>query len=202
MELFDKETLLNLLPSDGEAIYFGKVFTIKESQYNLDKLLKNIAWKNDEVTIFGKKITTNRKVAWYGENNIQYTYSHSTKKALPWTSELTELKIMADKFCNSNFNSCLLNLYHNGEEGMGWHSDDEKSIEKNSPIASFSFGAERKFSFKHRQTKETLSLLLENGSFLEMKGPTQQYWLHSLPKSKKILEPGINLTFRVMGKSN
>ena len=194
MELFDKEILVNLLPSDGEAIYFGKVFTFKESQQYLDKLLNNIEWRHDEVTIFGKKIITKRKVAWYGENNIEYTYSHSTKKTLPWIKELTELKHMADDFCQTNFNSCLLNLYHNGEEGMGWHSDDEKSIEKNSPIASFSFGAVRKFSFKHKLSKETRSLLLENGSFLEMKGTTQQNWLHSLPKTKKILEPSVMST--------
>lgn len=202
MGIFKNEKVINILPSDGEAFYFGKIFNEKETQYYLDKLLKNIAWKNDEVTIFGKKIKTKRKVAWYGENNIEYTYSYSTKMALPWTKELIELKKLADEYCQTNFNSCLLNLYHNGEEGMGWHSDDEKSIKENSPIASFSFGTERNFSFKHKQTKETVSLLLENGSFLVMKGLTQQYWLHGLPKSKKISEPRINLTFRIMVESN
>jgi alkylated DNA repair dioxygenase AlkB len=198
LELFDKKTLVNILLVEGKAISYGKIFTDKEAQHYLDKLLMNIEWRHDEVTIFGKKIITKRKVAWYGKNNIEYTYSHLTRRAFPWTKELRELKLMADKFCKSNFNSCLLNLYNNGEEGMGWHSDDEKSIEKNSPIASFSFGAERKFLFKHIQTKQTLSLLLENGSFLEMKGPIQQYWQHSLPKAKKILTPRINLTFRMM----
>jgi alkylated DNA repair dioxygenase AlkB len=96
------------------------------------------------------------------------------------------------------YNSCLLNLYHNGDEGMAWHSDDEKTLGENSAIASFSFGAERKFSFKHKQTKETVSMMLEHGSLLVMKGTTQTHWLHCLPKSKRITTPRVNLTFRTM----
>ncbi|MGC1927444.1 MAG: alpha-ketoglutarate-dependent dioxygenase AlkB [Candidatus Nitrosopolaris sp.] len=105
---------------------------------------------------------------------------------------------MVEKLTETKFNSCLLNLYHNGSEGIAWHSDDEKSLEKNSTIASLSLGAERKFSFKHKQTKQTISLVLEHGSLLIMEDATQTYWLHSLPKSKKITGPRINLTFRTM----
>ena len=90
-----------------------------------------------------------------------------------------------EELVGTKFNSCLLNLYHNGNEGMGWHSDDEKSLGKNNTIASLSFGAERKFSFKHKQTKQTVSLVLEHGSLLIMKGATQSNWLYSLPKSEK-----------------
>jgi alkylated DNA repair dioxygenase AlkB len=93
--------------------------------------------------------------------------------------------------------SNLLNK-HNGNEGMGWHSDDEKSMGKNNTIASLSFGAERKFSFKHKQTKQIVSLVLEHGSLLIMKNATQTNWLHSLPKSKNITQPRINLTFRTI----
>jgi alkylated DNA repair dioxygenase AlkB len=103
-----------------------------------------------------------------------------------------------EEYAEIKFNSCLLNLYHDGNEGMGWHSDDEKSIEKNSTIASLSFGAERKFSFKHKQTKQTISLVLEHGSLLMMKDATQTNWLHSLPKSEKVIGSRINLTFRKM----
>ena len=128
-----------------------------------------------------------------------YTYSNTTKQALVWTKELLDLKEIVEKLTETKkFNSCLLNLYQNGSEGIGWHSDDEKSIEKNSTIASLSFGAERKFSFKHKQTKLTISLVLEHGSLLIMKDATQTNWLHSLPKSEKITEPRINLTFRTM----
>ena len=127
-----------------------------------------------------------------------YIYSNTEKKALPWTSELTKLKHVAENLSNTKFNSCLLNLYHDGNEGMGWHSDDEKSIEEHSTISSVSFGADRKFSFKHKQSKEIISILLEHGSLLLMKGQTQKNWLHSLPKSKNITLPRINLTFRRM----
>jgi alkylated DNA repair dioxygenase AlkB len=130
-----------------------------------------------------------------------YTYSNSTKQALPWTNELSYLKQIVEKYAGIKFNSCLLNLYHNGNEGMGWHSDDEGSLGKNNTIASLSFGAERKFSFKHKRTKQIVSLVLEHGSLLVMKGTTQSNWLHSLPKSKNRTQPRINLTFRTISKS-
>ena len=112
------------------------------------------------------------------------------------------VKQIVEKYAETKFNSCLLNLYHNGNEGMGWHSDDEKPLGKNNTIASLSFGAERKFSFKHKQTKQTVSLVLEHGSLLIMKDSTQSNWLHSLPKSKNITQPRINLTFRTMHESS
>jgi alkylated DNA repair dioxygenase AlkB len=118
-----------------------------------------------------------------------YTYSNSTKRAIAWTKELYDPKQKIEKRAATKFNSCLLNLYHSGNEGMGWHSDDEKSLGKNNTIASLSFGAERKFSFKHKRTKQTVSLVLEHGSLLVMKGATQSNWLHSLPKSKNITQP-------------
>jgi alkylated DNA repair dioxygenase AlkB len=198
MKLFKNEILTNILPAGGIVTYYGKAITQKDSQYYLDKLLNNIEWKNDEAIIFGRHIVTKRKVAWYGNNDFEYTYSNRTKYALPWTKELSELKKITEELCGTKFNSCLLNLYHNGEEGMAWHSDDEKTLVKDSSIASFSFGAERKFLLKHKQTKQTISLLLENGSLLEMKGATQKYWLHSLPKTKRVTQPRVNLTFRVM----
>jgi alkylated DNA repair dioxygenase AlkB len=127
-----------------------------------------------------------------------YIYSNTIKQALPWTRELVNLKQIVENLSNTKFNSCLLNLYHDGNQGMGWHSDDEKSIEDNSTIASVSLGAERKFSFKHKQSNKTISVLLEHGSLLLMKDATQKIWLHSLPKSNKITLPRINLTFRRM----
>jgi alkylated DNA repair dioxygenase AlkB len=159
-------------------------------------LSNNILWENDKAIIFGKSIVTKRKVAWYGDTEYLYTYSNSTKQALSWTKELLGLKQMIENVSGSNYNSCLLNLYHNGNEGIAWHSDDEESLGKNNNIASLSLGAERKFLFKHKLTKQTVSILLEHGSLLVMKGSTQTNWLHSLPKSKKISQPRINLTFR------
>ncbi len=190
--------LTNLLDMEGVANYYGKILTFNEAKGYFLSLLQNTPWKNDEVVVFGKHIVTKRKTAWYGDSNYVYIYSNTIKEALPWTRELMNLKQIVENLSNTKFNSCLLNLYHDGNEGMGWHSDDEKSIEENSTIASVSFGAERKFSFKHKQSKKIISVLLEHGSLLLMKEATQKNWLHSLPKSKKISLPRINLTFRRM----
>jgi len=198
MDLFNNEieSLTNLLPKDGIVVYYKNLLTKNEANQYFDCLLNTIEWKNDQAFIYGKLIITKRKVAWYGDADFEYTYSKTTKRALPWTTELIELKKIAEELTGEKFNSCLLNLYHNGDEGMTWHSDAEKVLKKNGAIASLSLGAERKFSFKHKETKETLSLILENGSLLMMKGSTQTYWLHRLPPTKLISTPRINLTFR------
>jgi len=198
MTLFNDEPVKNLLPYDGTAEYFGKVLSPKEAAFYFEKLLSNIVWKNDEAVIFGKHLITKRKVAWYGDKPFDYTYSNTTKHALVWTEELAALKKITEAKTGCTFNSCLLNLYHSGDEGMAWHSDDEKALGRNSAIASLSVGAERKFSFRHKRTKETISLLLETGSLLVMKDATQTNWLHALPKTKKVQQPRINLTFRTI----
>ncbi len=200
MELFKKETdrNRNLLPYDGTVFYFGKLFTTAQAGLYLENLLKTVAWQNDEVVLFGKRIVVKRKVAWYGDKPFPYTYSNVTKHALAWTSELEVLKDFIERETGEHFNSCLLNLYHNGNEGMSWHSDGETDLKKNGAIASLSFGAERKFSFKHKKTGEKIELILENGSLLIMKDTTQTYWLHRLPTSRRVTLPRINLTFRTI----
>jgi alkylated DNA repair dioxygenase AlkB len=197
MDLSNEDGISNLLHKDGSVNYYRSVLTHYEAKRYFDLLLQNIVWKNDEAVIFGKHIITKRKVAWYGDSNYLYTYSNTTKHALPWTEELSDLRQTVEQIAGTKFNSCLLNLYHNGDAGIAWHSDDEKSLKQNSTIASLSLGTERKFSFKHKLTKQTISLVLEDGSLLIMKDATQTNWLHSLPKSKKIIGPRINLTFRV-----
>lgn len=186
----------NFLPFDGIVNYYGKIFDMNLSDIFFDSLLKNIEWKNDEAIIYGKHIITKRKVAWYGDDAFEYKYSNITKTALLWTAELLQIKQTVEEHTKETFNSCLLNLYHNGDEGMAWHSDGEKDLKKDGAIASVSFGAERKFSFKHKGTKQTVSLLLEHGSLLLMAGTTQSHWLHRLPPTKRIFNPRINLTFR------
>jgi alkylated DNA repair dioxygenase AlkB len=198
MSLFNGDRLSNRLPKDGMVNYYGKVLASKEADQYFDLLMQNILWENDEVIIFGKHIITKRKTAWYGDSDYSYTYSNTTKQALAWTKELSQLKQIVEEVAETKFNSCLLNLYHNGNEGMGWHSDDEKSLGKNNTIASLSFGAERNFSFKQKHTEQIVSLVLEHGSLLIMKDTTQTNWLHSLPKSKSVTRPRINLTFRTI----
>ena len=201
MNLFEFDQNLNILPYDGEVYYFGSVLQHPEPDFYLDRLLNTIAWKNDEVIIYGKHIVTARKAAWYGDKPYSYTYSNTTKQALAWTPELLELKALVEKQSQSSFNSCLLNLYHSGAEGMAWHSDDEAALGRNPVIASLSLGAERKFSFKHKSSKQNVSLVLDHGSLLLMKGATQSHWMHSLPKTVKVSEPRVNLTFRTILES-
>lgn len=200
MDLFNQtiDKAKNWLPKDGMVNYYGQLFNQKQADFYLNRLLETIEWRNDEAIIFGKKIITKRKVAWYGEKPFEYTYSNTTKHALPWTKELLELKNILEKETGETFNSCLLNLYHNGDEGMAWHSDAEKDLKKDGAIGSLSFGAERKFGFKHKQTGEKVELILEHGSLLVMKGTTQTHWLHRLPPTKKVTRPRVNLTFRTI----
>lgn len=202
MELFEHITdkTKNWLPKDGTVNYYGKLFSCKEADSYLEKLLGTIEWQNDEALIFGRKIITKRKVAWYGEKSFEYTYSNITKHALPWTKELLELKTVIEKETGETFNSCLLNLYHTGDEGMAWHSDGEADLKKNGAIASLTLGAERKFAFRHKQTKEKVELVLEHGSLLVMKDTTQDNWLHRLPPTRRITAPRVNLTFRTIDR--
>lgn len=198
INLFDSEENPNLLPYDGEAHYFGKIMDNQKAHQYFEALMNTIEWKNDEAVIFGRLIVTKRMVAWYGDSTFEYTYSNNTKIALPWTKELLELKNLVQSKTGESFNSCLLNLYHSGSEGMAWHSDGEKDLKKDGAIASLSFGAIRKFSFKHKASKQSLSVNLEHGSLLVMSGKTQTNWLHRLPLSKHVKTPRINLTFRTI----
>lgn len=200
MELFEREvdSTANLLPKDGTVNYYGKIFSPKEAYYYYQLLLSEIEWRNDEAIIFGKKILTKRKVAWYGDIPFEYTYSNATKTALLWTENLLILKKIAEQTTGETYNSCLLNLYHSGDEGMAWHSDAEKDLKKHGAIGSMSFGAERKFAFKHKKTQEKVELILEHGRLLVMKDETQDFWLHRLPPTKKIFKERVNLTFRTI----
>lgn len=197
MKLFDTiDPTMNLLPYDGIVNYYGIVIPEPTKYYDL--LLQEIDWKNDQAMIFGKLITTKRKVAWYGDFPFEYSYSGIQKIASPWNSTLKELKQHIEHLSGEKYNSCLLNLYHDGNEGMAWHSDGERDLKKHGAIASVTFGAERKFSFKHKVSKQKIDIELENGSLLIMKGETQDNWLHRLPPTTKIKSPRINLTFRTI----
>ncbi len=200
MTLFENasDASQNLLPRDGSVYYYGRMMATDAADNYLQLLLQDIEWKNDEAIIFGKHLVTKRKVAWYGDEAFEYRYSKITKTALPFTPELQRLKHLIEDLTGETFNSCLLNLYHSGDEGMGWHSDAEKDLKKNGAIASVSFGAERKFSFKHKVDAQTVSVELQHGSLLLMKDETQTHWLHRLPPTKRIRQPRVNLTFRTI----
>jgi alkylated DNA repair dioxygenase AlkB len=198
MDLFASDPNANLLPCDGLVNYHGPFLSSMAADHYFKSLLNEVPWQHDEAIIFGKHIVTARKVAWYGDADFAYAYSGITRHALPWNVELSQLKAMVEERCGTPFNSCLLNLYANGNEGMAWHSDDERTLARSSAIASVSFGAERRFCFKHKRLAHTAEVVLEHGSLLVMKGETQTHWLHSIPKAKRITEPRINLTFRTI----
>lgn len=199
MDLFSHlEEPINLLSEDGMVNYYGTLLPRAKADKYLSYLLNDVVWKNDEVVLFGKRIVTKRKVAWYADKPVEYTYSNTTKSALPWSKELLALKALVEKTSGDTFNACLLNLYHDGSEGMGWHSDAEKELKKNGAIASLSFGAERKFVLKHKRSKQKVSVFLQQASLLVMKNETQANWAHSLPTTKKVDQPRVNLTFRTI----
>ncbi|MFN8394971.1 MAG: alpha-ketoglutarate-dependent dioxygenase AlkB [Bacteroidia bacterium] len=200
MDLFTPATdpRVNLLPLDGEAYYHGPIFTLSEANALMNDLLHTTHWQHDELTIMGRRIVTQRETAWYGDVPFSYTYSHATKVALPWTESLRRIRDRVQDVSGHPYNACLLNLYHDGSEGMGWHSDDEPEIVRDSAIASVSLGAERAFDLKHKQSGEKVRVMLAHGSLLVMAGVCQQYWVHALPKALRVKGARVNLTFRQM----
>lgn len=197
MDLFAADPTHNLLPYDGQVYDFGQVIDVPEWWYQ--QLLAELPWQHDVVTLFGKTHITNRQIVWMSDKD--YRYSGQLKTAVPWTEQLWKLKqqvevMLAKQGLGTEFNACLLNYYPSGEDGMGYHADNEKELGQQTIIASVSLGATRKFVFKHRHTKDKVELPLTSGQLIVMAGDTQQYWLHSLPKTKKVKEGRINLTFR------
>jgi len=199
-ELFEPQARTNLLPCDGIVQDYGLILTSHQSEQYLQYCLTHLAWQHDEVLLYGKRYKTARKVAWYGDENYHYHYSGTFKQAHVWTPGLFRLKQQIETLVGHSFNSCLANLYENGDQAVGWHSDDEPVLVSKAGfetvIASLSFGATRKFSFKHKTSQEKVDLLLQHGQLIVMRGQTQQYWKHTLRKSVKVIEPRVNLTFR------
>ena len=190
------ESTPNILPKDGRAHYFPGIYSETSANQLISQLQTSLQWQPDQLLMFGKLVTMRRKVAWVGDPNCSYTYSGVKKTPQHWTPELLLIKSQLEAIAQAEFNSCLLNLYHDGEDGMGWHSDDERELDPHSPIASLSLGAQRKFALRHKKDKETVALFLENGSVLIMHAPTQAHWQHALLKTKTVSEVRINLTFR------
>ena len=188
----------NLLPYDGELYYIPNFLVKIEANDKFMQLDKEIAWTNEVVMLFGKQIQLSRKVAFYGNEGLTYTYSGRIKNAYNWSSVLEHIKSLITAHSGETFNACLLNYYHDGTEGMGWHSDNERELVEQAAIASLSLGDSRDFVLKHKTTKQNVRVHLENGSLLIMKGSIQEHWLHALPKTKKSKNPRINLTFRLM----
>ena len=185
-----------VLENDGLVEYYSGFLSHSESEYYFNCLASEINWQHDQLLMFGKHITTKRKVAWYADQHYEYIYSNTKKIAKNWTSNLKKIKDELEHYTEETFNSCLLNYYQDGSEGMGWHSDNEIVMKKNASIASISLGASREFMFRHKKSHEQHTVELGNGSLLLMKSTTQDNWKHQLPTRKRVIKPRINLTFR------
>ncbi|WP_317173912.1 alpha-ketoglutarate-dependent dioxygenase AlkB family protein [Pontibacter aquaedesilientis] len=178
----------------AEVYYAQQFFTKEESDLYLQRLAEQVAWQQEEIKMFGKQLPLPRLTAWYGDKG--YTYSGLYNAPQPWLPVLQELKERVEAASGDKYNSVLLNYYRHGQDSMGWHSDDEKSLGPG--IASVSFGGERGFAFRHRERKDIppVKLTLQHGSLLLMQGNTQRHWQHQLPKTSRPIAPRINLTFR------
>lgn len=189
---------LDIKIPDGKVTFYEGFFSLEESHRLMKSLIKTIDWTQDEVVVYGKRHKIPRLNAWYGDEGKVMKYSGLSLEPKAWTAELLEIKYKLEEATGEKFNSCLLNYYRDGKDGMGWHQDNEKELGLNPIIASVTFGETRPFQLKHISNKELkkVDIPLSNGSLLLMAGETQHYWKHQIPKTTKTLESRINLTFR------
>jgi len=196
--LFNNQPTNLNLPNSSISYYPNFLNTLEAIKY-YNYFKENIPWQQDTIKLFGKEYLQPRLTALYGNNEKPYSYSSVTMQPLTFSPELLKIKIALEKIALCNFTSCLLNYYRDGSDSNGWHADNEKELGKNPIIASLSLGAERYFHLKHNKFKdERKKILLTNGSLLLMQGETQHFWKHQIPKTKKLIAPRINLTFRII----
>jgi alkylated DNA repair dioxygenase AlkB len=191
------KNLQNLLPSDGEVYYLPDFFNSNDSKFRLNELKSTIEWRHEPIKMFGKLVYQPRLTALYGDPNVPYSYSGISMNALPFTRILEDIKKKVEAETSCQFTHVLLNYYRNGQDSMGWHRDNEKSLGHHPVIASLSFGASRVFQLRNYLNKQQkINILLEEGSLLIMSGKSQNSWEHQLPKTNKVFLERINLTFR------
>ncbi len=184
------------MPFDGSAVMYHGFIDSNCADAAFRRLIVDTPWEQRDIAVFGKMHREPRLSAWHSEPHISYTYSGVLRTPQPWTPLLTELRDKCADISGATFNSVLVNLYRNGSDGVGWHADNEASNGRQPTIASLSFGASRRFDFRHRESKTTIKVQLHPGSLLIMSGLSQHCWVHQLPRTKRVTEPRINLTFR------
>ncbi len=187
---------MNITAVNAQLSYFPDFIRLSESYRLFEQIQHEIAWRQEEIILYGKKVTIPRLQAWYGDTNSHYSYSNLTMQPVPWLPVLQDLKKKVEQCLAQDFNAMLANLYRNQSDSVAWHSDDEKELSIQPVIASLSFGEERNFLLKHKVSGEKLTIPLKSGSLFVMAGETQQYWQHCLPRTKKEKRARINLTFR------
>ncbi|MCC5638465.1 alpha-ketoglutarate-dependent dioxygenase AlkB [Nostoc sp. CHAB 5844] len=198
-EVTDESMAERLSIPDAEVTFYRNFFNKQESDEFFRLLQDEIKWRQDSMYVYGKEVNLPRKTAWYGDKEHSYTFSGIHLEPEPWTPTLLQVKERVEKVARAKFNSVLLNLYRDGNDGISWHTDAEKELGKNPVIASVSFGGARRFMFRHKHNKDLKAEVeLTHGSFLLMAGTTQHFWQHQIPKTSKKVEPRINLTFRII----
>lgn len=196
--LFNSDKIELDLP-DSDIIYYPNFFPLKEADILFNELLFNTPWQQDQIKVFGKIFSQPRLTALYGNQGKPYSYSNIVMQPHNWTIPLQKLKSLVESACEIEFTSVLLNYYRDGMDSNGWHADNEKELGQNPVIASLSLGAERVFQLKHNTLpNQKAKINLEHGSLLVMKGVTQHFWKHQIPKTTKPIGPRINLTFRII----
>ena len=184
---------------DADVRLWPAAFTPDEASLYFEELIAGIDWRQEEVLIFGQRRPVPRLVAWHGDPGASYTYSGTTHDPLPWNQPLEQIRSRLVELTGNSFNSVLLNLYRDGRDGMGWHADDEPELGRDPVIASVSFGAPRRFCFRHRRDRTLkLDVTLTHGSLLLMSGATQHHWVHAVPKTALPAGRRLNLTFRTV----
>jgi alkylated DNA repair dioxygenase AlkB len=189
-------TPIQLDMPNADLKYFPHFIPVQEASAIMRSLQGSLEWRQEQITLYGKTFDVPRLQAWYGDEQAGYQYSNLTMRPLPWNPILLELKQKCENASNSHFNSVLANFYRHGQDGMGRHADNEPELGQQPVIASVSFGAVRNLDFYHNQNRNKVRVPLADGSLLLMGGATQKCWQHGIAKSKKILGPRINLTFR------
>lgn len=184
MQLFPPSEYMDLNLQDATFRYFPNFFSAEEADNYFKTILLHTQWQQDVITVYGKTHKQPRLTAFYANNDRTLNYANITMYPHKFTKELLVIKHKVEDAIKASFTSCLLNLYRDGQDSNGWHSDDEKELGMNPVIASVSFGAERQFQLKHKTDKELKhKLLLRHGSLLLMKDETQHYWKHQIPKT-------------------
>ncbi|AOR27445.1 alpha-ketoglutarate-dependent dioxygenase AlkB [Formosa sp. Hel1_33_131] len=199
MSLFDSSEIIKLPLQDAKIEYHPQFYGLEEASALFDALYQHTPWIEEDIRVYGKVYKQPRLTAFFANNQKTYGYSNISMTPHPFTPLLNAIKTKVEAATQTEFSSCLLNLYRDGQDSNGWHADDEKELGLNPVIASLSLGAERTFHLKHKKIKTLKHKLnLQNGSLLLMKNETQHHWLHQIPKTKKPLAKRINLTFRLL----
>ncbi|WP_298156847.1 alpha-ketoglutarate-dependent dioxygenase AlkB [Flavobacterium sp.] len=194
----DNEPIIFDVP-DAEIVYYPNIFTADKADELFRHLMTEIQWQQDDITLFGKTHLQPRLTALYGNEGKPYGYSGIVMKPHHWNALLTYIKETVEQFTEARFTTVLLNQYRNGRDSNGWHADDEKELGRNPVIASVSFGATRAFHLRHNTIPDQkIKINLEHGSLLLMKGTTQHFWKHQIPKTTRPTGTRINLTFRIV----